>query len=346
MKPYKFLVLIVVGCVLLASCNLGAFNEGSYRWYGVGQRLGFAGIAFALDGSIYGSDQKLGSIRYDPNLNFFAQVDTPGSFKARYVVGDDGTEYVSDYGIYARAAGAVQWTLLPESRSRMLEYVYAAKNGDLFARTIVSSSNLSVYVIRLKGSSSWTALNEQPTQVANQPYEITHDFTGRTYLNTSSSNLMLLEGAKATVLPEQDARIFDWNGERYKTVDSANGRDLMRVNASGQLEMWGKISESGPILKYLGFGKDGRYYAIAGFSSILGSGYRQNDIIAVSKGNPKWVLAASSVSNGDGTLGGPVTTDTFNSAFSADGSLYFYGCQGTCGGNGNAANYLIYRLIF
>ncbi len=344
MKSHKFLVSMFVGCLLFTSCNLGAFNEGSYHWYGVGQSLGFAGgFGFPLDGSIYGYDQKLGSIRYDPNLNFFAQVDTPGSFNARYVVGDDGTEYVSDYGIYARAVGSTQWTLLPESRSKRLEYVYAAKNGDVYART--TASNPNVYFVKLKGSSSWTALNEQPTQVANQSFEIKHDFTGRTYLNTSSSNLMLLEGAKASVLPQPDASIFDWNGERYKTVDSANKRDLMHVNASGQLELWGKISESGPIIKYLGFGKDGRYYAVAGFSSILGSDYRQYDIIAVSKGNPKWVLAASSVSNGDGTLGGPVKTDAYNSAFSPDGSVYFYGCQGTCGGNGNAAQFLVYRLI-
>lgn len=346
MKPYNFLALTVVNCLLLVSCNLGAFNEGSYRWYGVGQNLGFAGVAFSLDGSIYGYDQKLGSVRYDPNLNFFAQVDAPGSFNARYVVGDDGTEYVSDYGIYTRAVGASQWTLLPESRAKRLEYVYAAKNGDVYARTVVSAPIQPVYSVRLKSSSSWTALNEQPTQVVNQPYEITHDFTGRTYLTTSSNQLMRLEGAKATVLSQQDARIFDFNGERYKDVASANGRDLMRVNAAGELELWGKISESGPIIKYLGFGQDGRYYAIAGFAVILGSNYRKNDIIAVSKGNPKWVLAASSVSSGDGTLGGPVITDAYNSAFSSDGSLYFYGCQGSCGGNGNVANYLIYRLIF
>ena len=346
MKPYKFLMLLVVGCVLLASCNLGAFNEGSYRWYGVGQNLGFAGIAFTLDGSIYGYDQKLGSIRYDPDLNFFAQVDAPGSFNARYVVGDDGAEYVSDYGIYTRASNTSKWTVLPESRSKKLEFVYAAKNGDLYTRVPATYPALPVYFVRLKGSSSWTALNEQPTLVANQPFEIKHDFTGRTYLNTSSNQLMSLEGAKASVLPQPDASIFDFNGERYKFVDSTNKRDLMHVNASGELELWGKISESGPIIKYLGFGKDGRYYAIAGFNSILGSGYSKNDIIAVSKGNPKWVLAASSVSNGDGTLGGPVITDAYNSAFTSDGSVYFYGCQGTCGGNGNVANYLIYRLIF
>lgn len=339
------LVLVMAASLMLSACNLSGGGAAGYRWYGVGQTLGFVtGLGFALDGTLYATDQVLGAIRFDAATSQWRSVDTPGSFNAQYVVGADGAEYVTDYGIYTRpAGGAATWTVLPDSRAKQLEFLMADRDGAVYARTARGVVPHQIYV-RVKGATaSWTPISDQPSGYDSYSV-ISPEYTARLHIKYSESKLVRLEGATAITLPQPTGTTFDFAGNRYVISQTA----VSRVTPNGTLEPWITFVQSGPLRQVLGFGKDGRYYAVAGLNNTSAIyNYTDYDIIALAPNDTAWKLVASSRSNGDNSVGGPaLNLDNYSSGFSPDGSLIVAGCESGCSGGGNLFTYGVYRLKF
>lgn len=338
---------VAIAALLLSSCGLltDPTVEGSWQWYTVGtKRSDFGGFAIAQNGTLQYFSFAEGNARFDEKLNDWVSVETPGGYGAVHNIARDGTEFVTSYGIYTRASATSAWTLLPGSRALQLQYVGLDRDENLYA-TVDSSSKLGtpgkVYV-KLKGSSAWTPVSGLPTPLLSASSGI--DPIGRAYLYTSTLAFQL-QGSSAVALPQPQATIYDYVGNRY----AADGRVIQKVTPSGTLEPWINFVGKQPTVlsKFLWFGKDGRVYAIAGFNPTPGIGFQGGDIIAISPNDSKWSKVASGVVDGAGRrTAPPLATEGYNVKFALDGSLYFYGCESGCNPSGNAFSYGIYRLKF
>jgi hypothetical protein len=345
---------VALAALLLGSCGslTDPTGEGSWQWFAVGaKRSDFGNFKIAQNGTLQYSSSAEGNSRFDEKLNDWVSVETPGGLDAVYDVARNGTEFVSSYGIYTRASQTSPWTLLPNSRVLRLRYVGLDRDENLYAAVDQSAKppapvgSSSVYV-KLKGSSAWTAVGGLPTSQSNVSGGI--DPIGRAYLYTMGGLAFQLQGSSAVALPQPQATSYDYAGNRYVVPALGNGTVIQKVTPSGTLEPWVNFGGQGTstLLKFIGFGKDGRFYAIAGVNSTSGFDFGQGDIIAISPSNPKWAKAASGVVDGAGRRTGPASpTTAYNSSFAPDGSLYFYACE-SCGQNDNAFSYGIYRLKF
>jgi hypothetical protein len=349
MKIWQYMS-VAIAALLLGSCGLltDPSVEGNWQWYSVGAKRGdFGGFRIAQNGTLLYYSSAEGNSRFDEKLNDWVSVETPGGLGAVFDIARDGTEFVSSYGIYTRASATSAWTLLAGSRALRLQYVALDRDENLYAAVDVNSKLITplgstkIYV-KLKGSTAWTPVSGLPTPLYIAPDSI--DPIGRAYITTNTLLNFQLQGSSAVALPQPQALFYDYAGNRY----TSNGTAIQKVTPGGTLETWVNFGGQGTstLLKFIGFGKDGRFYAIAGFNSTLGFDFEQYDIIAISPSNPKWSKVASSVLDGTGRRTGPAfPTTSYNISFAPDGSLYFYACE-SCGQNGNPFSYAIYRLKF
>jgi hypothetical protein len=95
----------------------------------------------------------------------------------------------------------------------------------------------------------------------------------------------------------------------------------------------------------LGFGPDGRFYALVGNGGDLNPKVRieRGDLLSIGASDTEWRLAARPGVNGDDEPAGPVSLDQYGGGFARDGSLYFGGCESGCAGR-NSFSYGLYRL--
>jgi hypothetical protein len=354
MKIWQF-AGVALAALLLGSCGLltDPTVEGSWQWFTVGtRRSDFGSSYFAQNGTLQYYSSVEGNSRFEETLNDWVSVETPGGYGAVYNIARNGTEFVSSYGMYTRASAASAWTLLAGSRALRLQYVGLDRDENLYAAVDINSKLITplgstkIYV-RLKGSSAWTPVSGLPTPLYIAPDSI--DPIGRAFITTNTGSFQL-QGSSAVALPQPQATSYDYLGNRYFVPALGNGTTIQKVTPSGTLEPWVNFGGQGTstLLKFIGFGKDGRFYAIAGFNSTLGFDFGQYDIIAISPSNPKWSKVASSVLDGAGRRTGPANlTIAYNVSFAPDGSLYFYACENGCTPTvGNPFSYGIYRLKF
>ncbi len=331
--------------LLLSSCGLltDPTADGSWQWFSVGaKRSEFGGVRLTQDGTLVYFANGAGNSRFDPALNDWSDIETPGGLGAVYDIARDGTEFVTSYGIYTRASPTSAWTLLEGSRALQLKYLGLDRDGNLYATTNSSVAPGKVYV-KLKGSSAWTPVSGLPTSFLSAQSGV--DPIGRAYLYTTSGLAFEFQGSSAVALPLPQAMTYDFAGNRYVSIGTA----IQKVTPSGTLEPWVNFGGAGTAVvpNLIGFGKDGRFYGIAGDNFTPGIGFQKGDIVAVSLSDPKWTKVASGVVDGAGNrTAPPLTTTGYNVRFAPDGSLYFYGCESGCNPSGNAFSYGIYRLKF
>ncbi len=333
---------------LLSSCSSLTAPGGDSQWYTIGAKLrDFGGFRFAQDGTPLYYSGSGGNLRYTAALNLWESVETPGGYGAVYEVARDGTEFVSSYGMYTRASSTAPWTLIPGSRALRLQYAALDRDGSLYAVVDALAKppppGSSRIYVKLKGSSAWTAVSGLPASYAAASVGV--DPLGRAYVFTTTLGFQF-QGALAISLPQPQAQAYDFAGERYFVPPLGAGTTIQKVNLSGALEPWVNFGGVGTstVLRLIGFGKDGRFYALAGFNSALGFDFTKGDIIAISPSAPKWTRVASSVLDGAGNRTGPaLAIDAYSSSFSPEGGLYFFGAES---GNLEMFSYGVYRLKF
>ena len=123
------------------------------------------------------------------------------------------------------------------------------------------------------------------------------------------------------------------------------GTVIQQLSDAGALTEWVDFGGVGTAVmgRLIGFGADARFYALAASAQ---DDFGIGDVVVISPDAPAWKLAASSVLQGDGEAGGPpLSLDAYGSAFAPDGSLYFFGCESGCAGDGNAFTLGVYRLV-
>jgi hypothetical protein len=342
------IVILIVFTALLSSCDvLFDSPKSSYAWSSMSTQGFITDFGLYPDSTPYANKAGTGFIRYDASSKTWTQIDTPGSYK----VARNSNEYADNGGIYERQAGETEWKLLEGSRQLQLAYLALDRDGSLYAYT--STSGVTTLYVRLKDSTAWTLLNYQPPTSVAFYWHL--DALGRVYLDVGVNTIVSYKLQGATVVPlAHHPTHFDFQGNAYivpsiyADAEPGGGRTISRIKDDGTLEPWVKYGGAGtaPILKLVGFGKDGRFYAVAGLNTNVDStdDFGQFDLVAISPQKPFWHFVASGVSDetGKGDSGVAYTLDSYNTVFAPDGSLYFHLCL-PCG-QYNAPFHNIHRL--
>ncbi len=304
-----------------------------------------------------------GALRFDDATYSWTRVQLPGA-GARHHVALSGREYASTYGIYRKDPGAADWQLLEGSRALDLEFVAEDKRGHIYAQTAffaIPPGGKKRWAVRSAGTDVFVPFDLDPAA------EVTTNFAGDVHAlirdaRTSVPTVLLrLEGTQPVALVHPTALLFDFQGTRYLVqpagsmrVDDGMGGvktvinpfRIEQVDAAGGLVPFLE-APGGPAFSDLGFGRDGRWYAVASDNPLLlpkGAGHAVGDVISIGRGETSWLRAASAVENGDGTTGGPVLLSRYGGGFVADGSLIWAGCESGCAGAGNSFSYGLWRL--
>ncbi len=304
-----------------------------------------------------------GELRFDEATYQWKRVELPGA-GAKLRVAISGREYASTYGIYRKEPNATDWQLLEGSRELDLEFVAEDRLGHIYAQTAffaIPAGGKKAWSVRVAGTEGFVPLDLDPTLFE----ELKSDFQGNVYaigrVASQPSRLLRLEGTQQVELPHPAALDFDFKGNRYLVTPAGSMRvadgmggvktvlnpfRIQQVGAGGELEPWLE-SPGGPALTSLGFGKDTRWYGTVFDDPALlpaGAGYSTGDVVSIGKGDRAWVLAASAVEGGDGTLGGPVRLSSYGGGFVSDGSIIWGACESGCTGTGNSFSYGLWRL--
>lgn len=281
-----------------------------------------------------------GPYRFDSRRYDWQRIETPGA-QASFVAAASGHEFASTYGVYTRASPSAEWQLLEGSRA--LDLVFTAEDAALNIYAITAAGPAGTqrfHYVRRSGSDSWErlALDGRVSTVFSSP-------TGTVYATDGAQQLVELRGAEVVPLTQPRATLFDFEGRRHLAEVPFR---VHRVTAAGELELWHQLSGAGtPALEQLlGFGKDGRFYAVAVNVLTIPSSadYTAGDLISIGQGESTWKLAASPVSNGDDQPAGLGSFSSYGGSFAPDGSLYWGGCESGCTGSGNAFSYGLFRL--
>lgn len=329
-------LVVVVGVVV----GLSACAPTGWQWQRFPAFFEFGSFAGTDGSSLPWASTGEGPLRFDDVSYRWARIPLPGA-SAVFTITPDGHEYASTYGIYTRTSAKAQWQLLSGTRALGLSFAGKDERGNLYARTTLAASGKGEVFVRLAGEDGWAKVGVEATTLTS----FVNDPIGRLYLSASAPvRLLRLEGTTTVDLAQPSALAFDAQGQRYQ---ASLPFTVERVTDSGELELWHRLVGAGtPVLStLLGFGRDGRFYALIGTSGDLPSKERvdRGDLVSIGAGEPQWRIAAKLGVNGDGQEAGPVSLDAYGGGFARDGSLYFGGCESGCAG-GNAFSYGLFRL--
>lgn len=285
-----------------------------------------------------------GPFRFDDASYLWRSVAMPGA-GATLQVAPDGREFASTYGLYTRASASGEWQLMPGSRELSLEFIGQDANRNVYGQTTffsIPQGETKQYAVQLAGTDAWVPLAIDAKVFASLVFGPTGDVFAQ---SSNRSRLLAIKGTEISDAPQPSALNFDFEGHRYTAEIPFHVR---AVTADGQLETWLTLTGAGtPVLERLvGFGKDHRFYAVAGsISSVTaGADFQSGDLISIGRGESEWRLAASPVSDGAGNAAGPGTFNAYGALIARDGTVLFAGCESGCTGDGNSFSYGVFRL--